>query len=91
MSTDRYSLHPQVDIHNASDQSGILLYNGFSGSTIRLSTEFGDLIRALKEQGALEQGQIFDFLNHVDDRQAEEVWLTLVSNFILVPEQSLET
>lgn len=86
----QYAIHPLVKIHNASDQSGILLYSGFTGNTLRLSSQFAALISQFASKSKLTKNEIMQQLIDIDSEQADNVWHTLVSHFILYMEPNIE-
>ncbi len=87
---DFYSIHPLVKIHNASDQSGILLYSGFTGHTIQLSCQFQSLLTLLQSQSSVQKSQIMQILRDIDSDQSDDVWHTLTTHFILCMEPTIE-
>ena len=84
-----YVLHPQVEIHNASDKSGILVFSGFSGTTIRLSEKLSPLVQFLKDNKIVTEASVMSYLDTVDAEQAQSVWQALLLNYILFPEDKL--
>ena len=84
-----YVLHPEVEIHNASDKSGILVFSGFSGSTIRLSEKLSPLVEHLQTSPTVTQSSVMQFLADEESTQAESVWQALLFNYVLFPEEKL--
>lgn len=83
---ENYILHPQTEVHIASDQSGILLYSGFTGSTVKLAYTLLPLINALTTQTSLSESQIFDSLSDIASDQVDEIWHVLLVNYLVVLE-----
>lgn len=79
----RYNLHPQVEFHYASDESGILVYSGFSGTTVRLSYALKPLVDLIQTDGPFDKALLLEQLGEVDAQQSEDVLNALRDNYIL--------
>lgn len=84
-----YVLHPQVEIHNASDKSGVLVYSGFSGTTIRLSEKLSPLVAYLQSHDIVTKQAAMQLLDEVEPDESQAIWETLLFNYILFPEAEL--
>ncbi len=81
-----YQLHPQVILHFASDQSGVLLFNGFKNQVFQYPPSLMPWFSYLQSTDIDVDFELF--MQHtptLDNVEQQEVWNSLVSQFVLIP------
>lgn len=78
---------PDVILHTASDGSGVVLYNDYSGDLLRLPHEMSTLIRDWQGTKGLTSEQVHAALQAVVPTYAEQVFDALLAKHMLIETQ----